>query len=83
MASETLNRAEAGLPVDPEEIYDALLDVEGVIIGDIDVCRRKIARHCELSIDRLGCFTQFGGLPHEEIMRSLRLAGEVLLPEFT
>ena len=57
-----LNRAEAGLPIDPEEIYDVFLDVEGVIIGDVDVCRRKIARHCELPIDRLGCFTQFGDL---------------------
>lgn len=77
-----LNRHEAGLPLDPEEIYDAFLDVESVIIGDIDVCRRKIAAHLELGIDRLGCFAQFGALTHEPVMRSLRIAGEVLLPEF-
>jgi alkanesulfonate monooxygenase SsuD/methylene tetrahydromethanopterin reductase-like flavin-dependent oxidoreductase (luciferase family) len=77
-----LNRAEAGVSIDPEEIYDAFLEVDGMIIGDIDVCRRKIELHKDLGIDRLGCFTQFGSLEHEPIMKSMRIAGEVLLPEF-
>jgi alkanesulfonate monooxygenase SsuD/methylene tetrahydromethanopterin reductase-like flavin-dependent oxidoreductase (luciferase family) len=78
-----LNRAEAGVAIDPEEIYDAFLEIDGVIIGDIEVCRRKIELHTRLGIDRLGCFAQFGALTHEPVMKSLRIAGEVLLPEFS
>ena len=78
-----LNRQEAGLSIDPEEAYEALEPIEGVILGDIDVCRRKLARHAEIGcIDRLGLLMQFGALGHEHVMRSLRIAGEVLLPEF-
>ena len=77
-----LNRHEAGLPIDPEEAYDALEAIDGVILGDVDLCRKKLRRHGELNIDRLGLFTQFGALGHEAVMRSMRIAGEELLPEF-
>ena len=78
-----LNRHEAGLPVDPEEVYEALVPIDGVIMGDVDLCRRKLARHAAIGrIDRLGLFMQFGALGHKHVMRSLRMAGEVLLPEF-
>jgi hypothetical protein len=29
------------------------------------------------------CLMQFGALPHERVLASLRLAGEALVPEFS
>jgi hypothetical protein len=52
-----------------------------VIIGDVDLCRKKLTRYAEIGTDRLMCLMQFGTLPHARVMSSLRTAGEALLPE--
>jgi len=78
-----LNRQLAGHTLDPLEVYEALEPLESVIVGDVDLCRRKLRRYAELGTDRLMCLMQFGTLRHEHVMRSLRLAGEALLPEFS
>jgi alkanesulfonate monooxygenase SsuD/methylene tetrahydromethanopterin reductase-like flavin-dependent oxidoreductase (luciferase family) len=57
--------------------------MESVIIGDVDAVRRKLARYAALGTDRLMCLMQFGALPHASVLRSLRLVGEALLPEFS
>jgi hypothetical protein len=78
-----LNRQLAGHALDPVEVYEALEPMESVIIGDVELCRRKLARYAALGTDRLMCLMQFGTLSHERVMTSLRLAGEELLPEFS
>ena len=66
---------------DPEEVYETLDPIDTVVIGDVDTCRRKLRRIAEQGLDRLMCLMQFGPLPHEAAMRSIRLAGEQLVPE--
>ena len=71
-----LNRQRAGHALDPEEVYEVLDAVESVVIGDPDRCRDKIARYRELGIQRLMCLMQFGALPQERILESIRLTAE-------
>jgi alkanesulfonate monooxygenase SsuD/methylene tetrahydromethanopterin reductase-like flavin-dependent oxidoreductase (luciferase family) len=76
-----MNRLHAGMEVDPVEVYDALLPIDSVIIGDVETCRRKLARYAELGVDRLMCLMQLGYLSHERVMQSIRTAGTSLVPE--
>jgi len=76
-----LNRHRAGKKLDPEEVYEVFEPIESVVIGDVDTCRRKIARYAQIGCDRLMCLMQFGGLRQEAVLRSMRLVGETLLPE--
>jgi len=75
-----LNRQRAGHALDPEEVYETLEPIDTVVIGDVDTCRRKLRRIAEQGLDRLMCLMQFGPLPHEAAMRSIRIAGEQLIP---
>jgi alkanesulfonate monooxygenase SsuD/methylene tetrahydromethanopterin reductase-like flavin-dependent oxidoreductase (luciferase family) len=75
-----LNRQRAGQALDPEEVYEVLDGVESVVIGDPDRCRDKMQRYRELGIQRLMCLMQFGALPHERVMESIRLVGENVAP---
>jgi alkanesulfonate monooxygenase SsuD/methylene tetrahydromethanopterin reductase-like flavin-dependent oxidoreductase (luciferase family) len=77
-----LNRQRAGHALDPEEVYETLDPIDTVVIGDVATCRRKLRRIAEQGLDRLMCLMQFGPLPHESAMRSIRLLGEQLVPEF-
>ena len=76
-----MNRQLAGEKIDPVEAFEALEPYDAVIIGDVDSCRRKLMRLHELGVDRLMCLMQMGPLPHEVVMRSIRDAGECLIPE--
>jgi alkanesulfonate monooxygenase SsuD/methylene tetrahydromethanopterin reductase-like flavin-dependent oxidoreductase (luciferase family) len=78
-----LNRQLAGEALDPVEVYETLEPIESVIVGDVDLCRRKLARYAGIGTDRLMCLMQFGTLPHERVMASLRTVGEALLPAFS
>jgi alkanesulfonate monooxygenase SsuD/methylene tetrahydromethanopterin reductase-like flavin-dependent oxidoreductase (luciferase family) len=78
-----LNRQLAGERLDPVEVYETLEPIESVIIGDADLCRRKLARYAEIGTDRLMCLMQFGTLSHERVLASLRTCGEALLPDFS
>jgi alkanesulfonate monooxygenase SsuD/methylene tetrahydromethanopterin reductase-like flavin-dependent oxidoreductase (luciferase family) len=77
-----LNRQKAGQKLDPEEVYEVLDATESVVIGDPDRCREKMERYREIGTDRLMCLQQFGALPHERVLRSIRLVGEHLVPHF-
>jgi alkanesulfonate monooxygenase SsuD/methylene tetrahydromethanopterin reductase-like flavin-dependent oxidoreductase (luciferase family) len=52
-----------------------------VIIGDVETCRRKIEKFQSAGFDRLMCLMQFGHLSHEQVLGSIRLVGEALIPE--
>ncbi len=77
-----LNRQRAGHTLDPEEVYEVLDAVESVVIGDPETCGKKMQNYADLGADRLMCLMQFGALAPEAIERSIRIAGEVLLPRF-
>ena len=76
-----LNRQLAGEPLDPVEVFETLEPIESVVIGDVEACRKKIEGYARIGVDRLMCLMQFGALPHERVLASLRLVGEALLPE--
>jgi alkanesulfonate monooxygenase SsuD/methylene tetrahydromethanopterin reductase-like flavin-dependent oxidoreductase (luciferase family) len=76
-----MNRQVLGQPIDPVEAYEALEDQDSVIIGDVDTCRRKIEKYRTAGFGRLMCLMQFGHLPHEGVMDSIRRVGEALIPE--
>jgi alkanesulfonate monooxygenase SsuD/methylene tetrahydromethanopterin reductase-like flavin-dependent oxidoreductase (luciferase family) len=78
-----LNRQLAGQALDPVEVYETLEPIESVIVGDVDLCRRKLARYAAIGTDRLMCLMQFGTLSHERVLASLRTTGEALVPEFS
>jgi alkanesulfonate monooxygenase SsuD/methylene tetrahydromethanopterin reductase-like flavin-dependent oxidoreductase (luciferase family) len=75
-----LNRQRAGHALDPEEVYEVLDAVESVVIGDPDRCREKMERYAALGIQRLMCLMQFGALPNERVLESMRLTGEAIAP---
>ena len=78
-----LNRQLMGEYVDPEEAYETLEAIESVVIGDVDACRKKIQGYRNIGIDRLMCLMSFGYVQQDDVLRSIRLAGETLIPELS
>lgn len=76
-----MNRLAVGQKIDPVEAYEALEPYDAVIIGDAETCLAKLRRLERLGVDRLMCLMQMGSIPHERVMRSIRDAGELLIPE--
>jgi alkanesulfonate monooxygenase SsuD/methylene tetrahydromethanopterin reductase-like flavin-dependent oxidoreductase (luciferase family) len=76
-----IGRILEGEHVSDDEIFDALRDQDSLIVGSPSTCRKKLRMYADLGIDRLMCFHQVGALPHEAVMKSIRLVGE-LIPEF-
>ncbi|MCK9877134.1 LLM class flavin-dependent oxidoreductase [Frankia sp. Ag45/Mut15] len=52
-----------------------------VIIGTPEECLEKILRYEQAGVDQLLCYTQFGTLPHEKVLRSIELLGTKVIPE--
>jgi alkanesulfonate monooxygenase SsuD/methylene tetrahydromethanopterin reductase-like flavin-dependent oxidoreductase (luciferase family) len=76
-----MNRQALGYELDPVEVYEALEPLDSVIVGDVETCRRKIGKYAEAGVDRLMCLMQYGSLSNEQVMSSMRLVGEVFIPE--
>ena len=77
-----LNGQFLGMEIDPEEAYEILDAIDSVIIGDPDTCLAKLRKFEAVGVDRLLALQQLGGLSHEHVLRSTRLIGEELLPQF-
>jgi alkanesulfonate monooxygenase SsuD/methylene tetrahydromethanopterin reductase-like flavin-dependent oxidoreductase (luciferase family) len=77
-----LNRQALGMEIDPEEAYEVMEDVESVIIGDVELCLTKASRYAAIGVDRLMGLQQFGVLRHSDVMSSIELVGEHLIPAF-
>ena len=77
-----LKRMARGEEVSFEEAHEVTEQLDSVIIGDVEHCRRKMDSYRKIGCDRLLCLTQFGRVPHEAVMRSIRLIGEHLIPHF-
>ena len=56
-------------------------EADMIIVGDPEQCLEKMIRYAELGVDQLICYSQFGYLPHDAVMRSIELCGTKLIPE--
>ena len=81
-AQRMLGRVMSGETVSDSELWDVLSEQESLIVGTQDQVRQRMKRYEALGIDALMSFHQVGALRHEQILKSLRLAGE-LIPEFS
>lgn len=64
----------------PESVADRA--AKGVLaIGSPDDIVETIRRYESMGVDQVMTWVQFGGLPHEQIMQSMRLIGEQVLPK--
>jgi alkanesulfonate monooxygenase SsuD/methylene tetrahydromethanopterin reductase-like flavin-dependent oxidoreductase (luciferase family) len=70
-----------GETVPDDELFDGLSEQGSLIVGSPETCRKKLRAYADAGIDRLMCFHQVGALPHDLVLRSIRLIGE-LIPEF-
>jgi alkanesulfonate monooxygenase SsuD/methylene tetrahydromethanopterin reductase-like flavin-dependent oxidoreductase (luciferase family) len=52
-----------------------------VIVGTPEECLQKFLKYEEAGIDQVLCYTKFGYLPHEAVMRSIELLGDYVIPE--
>jgi alkanesulfonate monooxygenase SsuD/methylene tetrahydromethanopterin reductase-like flavin-dependent oxidoreductase (luciferase family) len=77
-AQIVIGRIMQGEKVSDEEIFAALSEQDSLIVGSPETCRRKMQVYKDLGIDRLMCFQQVGSLPHEKVMKSIRLVGELI-----
>ena len=77
-----LGGAGGAIQIGPKGIVVKGDNGESVVIGDPDRCGEKMERYAALGIDRLMCLMQFGALPPERVLTSIRTAGEVLVPRF-
>jgi alkanesulfonate monooxygenase SsuD/methylene tetrahydromethanopterin reductase-like flavin-dependent oxidoreductase (luciferase family) len=75
-----MNRQVLGYDIDPIEAYEALEQQDSVIIGDVDTCLRKVEQYRDAGFGRLMALMQFGHLPHDEVMASIRRVGEAIIP---
>jgi alkanesulfonate monooxygenase SsuD/methylene tetrahydromethanopterin reductase-like flavin-dependent oxidoreductase (luciferase family) len=61
--------------------YELMTENDMVIVGDPDECIRKVKTYFDSTgIDQLICQMQFGAVPHDRIMESIRLFGEHVIP---
>jgi alkanesulfonate monooxygenase SsuD/methylene tetrahydromethanopterin reductase-like flavin-dependent oxidoreductase (luciferase family) len=79
-AQIVIGRIVEGETVSDEEVFDALSVQDSLIVGSPETCRRKMKMIQDLGIDRLMCFQQVGRIPHDKVMKSIRLVGE-MIPE--
>jgi len=52
-----------------------------VIVGTPAECVEKFLRYEAAGIDQVLCYTNFGYLPHEAVLRSIELLGDHVIPE--
>lgn len=71
-----------GQEVSAEEAHEVLEELDSVIIGDVDHCRKKFEAYEGIGTDRMMCLAQFGQVPHSAAVRSIELTGEHLVPYF-
>src|SRR6266481_9627496 len=63
------------------DYYDFLKDGDLIAVGAPDEAVRVANRYRELGADQVLFFLQYGGIPHDRIMKSIELIGEKVLPE--
>lgn len=71
---------EAMASSDPKDAGNTLADLGYCALGDPDSCIQVIKRFDELGVDQLLLLMQTAGVPHEKVLDSIRLFGEVVIP---
>ena len=79
-------RAGANLPpgVSAQEVnMDYLLRNRTVICGSPDTCIEQVEHIQKVTgLDHMMCMQQFWSIPHEKVMKSIRLFGKHVIPHF-
>ena len=63
------------------DYYDFLKDGDLIAVGAVDEAVRVANRYRELGADQVLFFLQYGGIPHDRIMKSIELIGRDALDE--
>jgi alkanesulfonate monooxygenase SsuD/methylene tetrahydromethanopterin reductase-like flavin-dependent oxidoreductase (luciferase family) len=79
---EIVKRMARGEHVSNEEAHELLEQIDSIVIGDPDHCLTKLREYEKIGTDRMMCMMQFGRIPHEALLRSMRLTAEHLIPKF-
>ncbi len=66
----------------PCNCYVELMDGGMFCMGAPDTCIQTLIKYEEAGIDQVLCFMQFGGIPHQNIMDSIKLFGKDVIPYF-
>lgn len=61
---------------------DQLTDDAMVVGGNPDSCARVVQRWADIGLDHMVFMMQAGNTSHDEVMRSLELIGEKVIPRF-
>jgi alkanesulfonate monooxygenase SsuD/methylene tetrahydromethanopterin reductase-like flavin-dependent oxidoreductase (luciferase family) len=77
-----IKRMARGEHVSHEEAHELLEPIDSIVIGDPDHCAAKFDGYRRIGTDRMMCMMQFGRIPHEAVMTSMKLAGEHHLPRY-
>ncbi|GAB3157925.1 LLM class flavin-dependent oxidoreductase [Amycolatopsis stemonae] len=67
-----------GEQVADDEVFEVLSAQDSLIVGSPETCRKKLRAYANLGIDRMMCLQQIGGIPHEKVLKSIRLIGELI-----
>jgi alkanesulfonate monooxygenase SsuD/methylene tetrahydromethanopterin reductase-like flavin-dependent oxidoreductase (luciferase family) len=71
------------LDQNPADATDAQLkDHDMIVVGNPDYVNRKLERFQKAGVNQVIFFKQAGRIPHQSIMRSLKLIGQHVLPHF-
>ena len=65
-----------------ERTNDQLIEDALVVGGNPDTCSRVIERWAEIGLDQMVFMIKAGNTTHDQVMRSLELLGEKVLPRF-
>ncbi|MCC7267278.1 MAG: LLM class flavin-dependent oxidoreductase [Caulobacteraceae bacterium] len=77
-----LKRMAQGEAIDKREAQEVLEPLDCVVIGDADHCAEKRRGYEAIGADRMMCMMQFGAIPHAAVLKSIELAGRLLVPAF-
>ena len=77
-----MKREFAGEEISNEEIFETIRMLDSVIIGDVETCKRKMEKFRDIGLDRLMCLVQMGEVPHEQVLETIGIIGEELVPHF-
>lgn len=77
-----LKKMARGEKVSFEEAHEVVEPLDSAIIGDPEHCLKKMQKFAAIGTDRLMCLMQFGHVAHEDVLRSIRLTGDQLIPQF-
>ncbi|MFG1646531.1 LLM class flavin-dependent oxidoreductase [Amycolatopsis sp. NPDC049252] len=67
-----------GEAVPDDEVFTVLSAQDSLIVGSPETCRKKLRAYADLGIDRMMCLQQIGGIPHDKVLKSIRLIGELI-----